>query len=169
MPLFPCLFLLALYRNVNVVDQTYQVPPGAWRYVDSADWRYPAWQSKAGPAIIHAAFTVASGPSVRLMVMDRAGLNKLERGESPALLRQTAAATTGTLRQRTGSPNDCILVLENRGSQAAAIVRLTVSVDSWDAPELSPGRRLAVLAVSFGVFFGLVGYSAGKLRRVFTK
>jgi hypothetical protein len=166
----PALFVLAiLYSNVKVVDQTYQVPPNNWRYIDSADWRYPELQWQNTPAIVRATYIVESGAPVRLMLLDRAGLDGLRRGEPPMPLRQTGISSAGVVIQRAASPNDCILVLENRGSAATAVVHLFVTVDSWNAAELSPQRKLAVLAISFCVFFGMLGYAGAKLWRVALK
>jgi hypothetical protein len=163
------LFLLAgAFHNLKVVDQTYQIPPNNWRYIDSADWRNPLeWRD--APAIIRASFKVESGPAVRLMIVDRASLERVQRGEEPTPLRQTISAAAGALVQRSGSPNDCILLLENRGAAATASVHLAVTIDSWDAAELSPERRLAVLAISFCVFFGMLGYAGAKLWRAAVK
>ena len=159
------IFLAILYRNVKVVDQTYQVPPNNWRYIDSADWRFPELDWRNTPAIVRASFVVEAGAPVRLMLIDRAGLEQLKRGDAPVPLRETTSATAGMVVQRSGSPNDSILVIENRGSPVTSVVRLVVTLDSWEAAELSPERKLAVLVVSFCVFFGMVGYAGAKLWR----
>lgn len=163
------LFLLAgAFHNLEVVGATYQIPPNNWRYIDSADWRYPLeWRDT--PAIIHASFKVESGPAVRMMIVDRASLKRIQRGEEPTPLAQTISATAGALTQRSGSPNDYILLLENRGAAATTSVHLRVTMDSWDAAELSPQRKLAVLTISFCVFFGMLGYAGAKLWRVAVK
>jgi hypothetical protein len=157
--------LLAAYHDVKVLDQTYQIPPNDWRYVDSKDWRYPAadWQDQ--PAIVSALFQVEAGPPARLLMMDRANLARLKRGESHEVLRGTPPVLSGIIQQRVGAPGDYVLVLWNPNPSRTAIARLTVSLDSWDATQLTAGRKLAVLAISFGVFFGLVGFSAIKLWR----
>jgi hypothetical protein len=164
---FALLLLAGAFHDINVVDQTYQIPAGNWRYIDSEDWHFPEPEWRDRSAIIRASYVVESGPPVRLLLMDRASLDSLRHGADAAPLQQTAAAALGVLRHRIGSPADCILVLENRGSPQTATVHLLVTLDSWEASELSPRRKLIVLAVSFGVFFGLVTYSAARLWKVF--
>lgn len=163
------LLFAGLFHNVNVIDDTYQIPPNNWRYVDSRDWRYAGLQQNERPGIVRASFVVKSGPPVRLLLMDRASLDALQRGGPPTPLRETAVAAAGVLAHRFDSAADCILVLENRGSPATSTVHLIVTVDSWESAELSPERKLVVLAVSFSVFFGMVTYSAARLWKVFRK
>ncbi|HEX3876242.1 MAG TPA: hypothetical protein VHW24_04610 [Bryobacteraceae bacterium] len=167
MPLFACLLFLTLFRNVNMVDRVDQVPPDNWRYIDSSNWRSPELQWREEPAIVTAVFTVESGAPVRLLMIDRAGLEELKTGHMPSPLRKTPPIRSGVLREHVGNPNDCVFVLENRGSPDSSVVRLRVSIDSWEAAELSPRRKLAVLAISFCVFVGITGYATSKLWRVF--
>lgn len=168
MPLALLLFLAA-YHDVRVVDQTYQIPPGNWRYLDAADFHHPEPDWRDRPAVLEAAFAVESGPPVRLLLLDRAGLDQLQQGGAPAPLQSTPSGRGGMLTERSGSPGDCVFVLENRASQQTAIVRLRVTMASWDAAVLSPQRKLWVLAISFGLFFATVSYSAAKLWRVFRR
>lgn len=167
--MIPLLLLLAAgsYRNINVFDQRYEVPHNTWSYTDPADWRFPQEEWRDLPATVRATYVVESGPPLRLLLMDRASLDAFEHGGPPTLLAATPAAAFGVLRRRVGSPADCFLVLDNRGSTETAVVHLMVTADSWNAAELSPRRKLVVLAVSFGLFFGMVGYSAAKLWKVF--
>jgi hypothetical protein len=165
MPFLACLLFLFAYRDVNVLDQTFQVPPDDWRYVDSTDWRRAGVEWKERPGVVKAFFDVESGPPVRLMLLNRADLDSLKRGEAGHIVRRTQAELRGGLAERTGRPGDYVIVLENRGSPETAIVRLRVTLDSWDATQLTPERRLAVLGISFAVFFGLVSFSAIKLWR----
>jgi hypothetical protein len=164
MPLFACLLLFTVFRNVNALDGTFQVPANEWRYLDSQEWRYPTPGMKDSPAIIRAAYTVESGPPVRMLLVDRGTLDSLKRGESRNAM-HGAAATSGRLQQRIGAPGDYVIVLDNHGSTDTAIVHMHVTLDSWDTTQLSPERKLAVLAISFAVFFGLVSFSAVKLWR----
>jgi hypothetical protein len=168
-PMFAWLLLVAFYHNLTVVDQSIRISADNWWYLDLAERRSPELDWRNGPALVRASYVVEQGQPVRLLLTNRAGVEQIERGQAPVKLRQTALGPAGMLWERTGSPDDCFLVLDNRGSPAPSTVRVRVTVDSWDAPQLSSGRKLAVLAISFGVFFGMVGYSASKLWRVFTR
>lgn len=169
--MLPASILLAavLFHGVPVVDQTYQIPPNNWRYVDAADWRATAVNWRDSPVTVHATFVVEAGPSVRLLMLDREHLDEMRQGAPPAPLEMTPFGRGGKLNVRTGSPGDSVLVIENRGSPQTAIVRLRVTLDSWSAPLVSPQRKLWVLALSFAFFFATVSYSAAKLWRVFKR
>jgi hypothetical protein len=169
MPGLVLLFLLVVFRGVSVLDQTYQVPPDNWRYVDSNEWQYPGLEWKEGPAIVNADFTVESGPPITMMLMDRANLDQLKHGELHEAAAGTTLAPNGRLGLRVASPRNYVLVLENRGSSQTTTVHVRVKIDSWDYTELTPERRLAVIALSFGVFFGIVTYSGAKLWRAFKR
>lgn len=160
---------LALLHQVRVVDQSYQIPPNNWRYVDAADWHAATQGWRDSPAIVHASFLVESGASVRLLLLDREHLEEMRQGAPPAALQSTPLGRAGTLSAETGAPGDCVLVLENRGSPQTAIVHLQVMLDSWNAGGVSRDRKVWVLALSFAFFFATVSYSAAKLWRVFRR
>jgi hypothetical protein len=166
MPFLVSLFLLAAIRNVTVLDQTFQVPADSWRYAESSEWRYPALEWKEGPAIVRAEYSVETGPPVRVMLMSRENLGRLKRGEAFRPPGRAPGQGNGVLQVRAGAPEDYVVVLDNRASKEPSSVHLHVSIATWNALQLAPGRRLAVLAISFGVFFGIVTYSASKLWRV---
>lgn len=156
MPFLAGLILLAISGGVGVVDQVYQVPAADWRYVDLGQLHRPV--------IVKAAFSVESGPPVRLMVLTRGALNHMSRGEPYTPLR-ALESQGGTFAHRIIQPGgEYAVALENRGSQPAS-VHLRILLDYGGAIQLSPERRLTVIAISFAVFFGLVGFSATKLWR----
>ncbi len=159
------LLLLAISSGANVLDDVYPAPAGNWRYIDSDEWRYPTASWKEDPAMLRAVFTVQTGPPVRMLLLDRENLQRLKRGEQAAALRQTPIGNGGTFRAQVRAPEDYVLVVENTAAAGPAMVRVRVWIDSTDAGQLSPQRRLAVLAISFGVFFGIVTYSAARLWR----
>jgi len=155
MPFLAGLILLALSGRVEVVDQVYQIPAADWRYVDLGPMRRPV--------IIKAAFSVESGPPVRLMALTRSDLDRMSHGEPYSPLR-ALESQGGSVEQRIAQPvGEYAVALENRGSQPAS-VHLRILLDFGD--QLSPERRLTVIAVSLAVFFGLVGFSAVRLLRV---
>ena len=157
LPLLACLLLFTISSSVELVDEVYQVPANDWRYVDLG--------LKQRSAIVKATFQVESGSPVRLMLMTRRDLERMSHGETYVALRDMQAARSGVIQQRTPSRGDYMVALENRGAPAAARVHLRITLDFGDATQLSPERRLAVIAISFAVFFGLVSFSAIKLWR----
>jgi hypothetical protein len=161
MPFLASLVLLAISGGVELVDEVYRVPAADWRYVDLGPIRRPV--------IVKAAFSVESGPNVLLMLMTSADLERMSHGESYAPL-AAVASHNGSFEHRIGPPGDFVVVLqnatlENRASRQPASVHLRILLDYGDATQLSPERRLTVIAISFAVFFGLVGFSANKLWR----
>ena len=167
MPFPTLLLVLAAFTDVRVVDQTYQIPPNNWRYVDAADWRAAAVDWRDSPVTVHAAFAVEAGPTVRVLMLEREHLDELRQGAAPAPVATTPFGRGGMLTARTGSPADSVLVIENRGSPETAIVHLRVTLDSWNAAVVSPERKLWVIGLSFAFFFATITYSAAKLRRAF--
>ena len=59
---------------------------------------------------------------------------------------------------------DTYVAIENRGPQPVR-VRLRVFLEQPRVRYLSRGRQLAVILISFGVFFAIVSLSARKLMR----
>jgi hypothetical protein len=57
---------------------------------------------------------------------------------------------------------DTYVVIENQAARAAR-VRLRVYLEQPQVRYLSRGRQLAVIAISFGVFFAIVSLSARRL------
>jgi hypothetical protein len=157
MPFVAGLILLAVSGGgIEVVNEAYQIPAADWRYVDLGHIRRPV--------IVKAFFRVESGPSVRLMVLTRADLDHMSHGEPYTPLR-ALESQGGMFAQRIIQPGgEYAVAVENHGSQPAS-VHLQILLDYGDATQLSPERRLTVIAISFAVFFGLVSFSATKLWR----
>jgi hypothetical protein len=161
MPFFASLVLLAISGGVELVDEVFQVPAADWRYVDLGSMRRPA--------IVKAAFSVESGLPIRLMLMTRGDLDRMSHGETYAPL-SAVASHSGSFEHRIRPPGDYVVVLENaaletRANPRPASVHLRILLDYGDATQLSPERKLTVIAISFAVFFGLVSFSATKLWR----
>jgi hypothetical protein len=156
MPLIAWMLLVAASSSVELVDQTYVIPANDWRFVDLG--------LRQRPALVKAAFDVQDGPPVQLILMERADLERLNRGETYAVVAATQVKLQGRLEVRTGKPGDYVVVVENRsGRVEAATVRLRVSIDFVEATQISPQRQLTVITISFAVFFGIVTYSGRRL------
>jgi hypothetical protein len=150
------LILLATSGGVELMNQVYQVPAADWRYVDLGQLHRRV--------IVKTVFSVESGPPVRLMLLTRSDYDRMSHGESFAPLR-AIASNGGNIEELISQPGAYVVALDNRGNPQPASVNLRIVLDFVDAAQLSPERRLTVIAISFGVFFGLVGFSAIKLWR----
>lgn len=158
------ILLLAATTHVDLVDEVYRIPAGQWRYVELG------LQQK--PAFVAADFEVQSGShQIRLALLRRDDLERLRAEEPAGVLAATNPGGSGKLRYQVRTPGEYALVLDNReDSEHAAVAHLHVSLDfgrnSGPAvTRLTPFRQIIVVAFSFAVFFGIVGYSTRRLLR----
>jgi hypothetical protein len=95
-------------------------------------------------------------------------LDRVRRGMPRRALAITAPDSFARLRYYTRTPGDYAVVVENRDPDHEATVRVRVWVDfgagqAMETTQLSPRRRLAVVAISLAVFFGIAGWSGRRL------
>jgi len=151
--------LLLSASRVELVDEVYQIPASEWRYVDLG--------LRQRPALVIAHFDVTAGPPrLRLALLERQDLEKLQAGAPHSVMDVTPEAASGVLSYRTPEAGDYVLVIDNQ-SRSPVSARIRVSLDfAGGGPavrRLSPERQLTVIAISFAVFFGIVTYSARRL------
>jgi hypothetical protein len=163
MPLFALVLAASAFQNLQLLDGTLSIPAHDWGYVDSRHWRYPDMKWQDGSARVHAEFEVKSGEPVGMMIVNRAGLERRRHDQGVTPIAESKVSRAGTLDAYVAAPDDFIVLLKN-DAPSPSEVHLTIFLDS---AELSSQRRLGVLLISFAVFFGMVGYSALRLRRVF--
>jgi hypothetical protein len=152
-----CLLAMAAPQSVDVTDEVYQLPPNDWRWVEiSLNQR---------AAVVNAQYAaVAGAPAIRAALVPRSDLRNLHSGEGLDDFDPTSASPAGRLRRHTREPGNYAVVIENR-SPAPAAVRVRIWLDFPVATTISPRRQLTVVAVSFAVFFAIVGFSARRLIR----
>ncbi len=159
---FVPLLLLAVSTRVNLVNDVYQIPAREWRYVELG--------LRQNPALVSARFDAAGGHSdVRLALMRRDDLEHLRNGLPHGIIAETTPGRSGEMHSYIPTPGDYVLVVDNLSDSAAGL-HLWVSLDFAPPPlpgarELSTGRRLTVIGISFAVFFGIVTFSARRLLR----
>lgn len=147
---------MAASSRVELVNQTFQIPANDWRFVDLG--------LRQRSALVRANFVVESGPPVRLLLMEQADMELLNRGEAHGAVMATPVGPAGHLAVHPGKPGDYVVVIENRtGRDESSRVRLRVSVDFVESTQLTPERQLTVVAISFAVFFGIVAYAGRRL------
>jgi hypothetical protein len=154
--------LLAAPASVELVDEVYQIPANEWRYVEI--------DLKQQPALVLATFQVLAGPAqARVALMRRQDLERLRAGQPHGLMTVTPLASSGNLSYFVHWPDDYAIVVDNRAAQPSA-VHLRISLEFGGSPgpavtRLSARRQLAVILISFAVFFGIVTFSARRLWR----
>ena len=158
------LALAAAPQMVPVMDETVTVP--------AADWKAFAIPVRQRVARIHCDFEVEGGGSgVRVLLIDRAGFERMSAGQGYSALAATAYQRLGGFVYR-APPGDYLIVADNRmEGRGPAEVRLQVTLVfdfGVGLPRtLSPERRAVVVGLSV-VFFGAVALVAGgRLWRAF--
>ena len=155
------LLLLAAATRVELVDDVYTIPASAWRYVQV--------DLKQTPVGVNCDFQVLTpGARVRAALLSRADLERFSDNQAHGFLAATPAEGSGRFHYRLHQAGQFAVVLDNRPAKAPVRVRLRVSLDFSGRPAhgvgtLSPQRRLAVILISFAVFFAIVTWSAKKL------
>jgi hypothetical protein len=156
------IFMLAAVTRVDLVDEVYRIPSGEWRYVELG--------LNQKPALVSSSYEVKSGSrQVRLALLRRADLERLREGLPHGVIEETPSGRLGALTPRVRGPGDFVMVVDNRGESPSS-VHLRISLDFGVRPgpevtRLSPRRQLAVILISFAVFFGIVTWSARRLLR----
>jgi hypothetical protein len=154
--------LLAAPTSVELVDEVYQIPANEWRYVD--------FTLKQQPALVSATFQVLTGSQqARIALMRSQDLERLRAGQPHGVMAVTPLASHGNLSYYVHWPDDYAIVVDNHASQPSA-VHLRISLEFGGSPgpavtRLSSRRQLAVILISFAVFFGIVTFSARRLWR----
>jgi hypothetical protein len=148
------LFLLAASARMDLVDENFEIPASDWRYVPR-----PLTQQ---PAMVDCVFqSDRPDAQVRLVLLSHADLNAWRVGREHQEIAATPVGPGGTLRMPVHDL-DTYIAIENRAPRPVR-VRLHVYLEQPQVRYLSRGRQLAVIAISFGVFFGIVSLSARKL------
>lgn len=163
MTLLAGLFLLAASGRVELVDQVFDIPAAVWRYVDEI-------ALKQTPVLLDCDFeSLTRGPGLRVALLSRADLDRLRGGHPHGFIAASPPLPQGRLEYLVRTPGEYAIVVDNRDGPAVQ-VRLRVSLDFSSRGEtqvryLSRDRQLAVIVISFAVFFGIVFYSARRLLR----
>ena len=159
MTLFPLAILLLASARI-VLDDTIEIPRAEWKYIDIA-----AGEAKA---VVNCEYEVLTpNAEVRVIWIPRKDLEFFRGGGRGRILAATAFGREGRLRHLAPEAGDYAIALENSPTgRSSARVKVRVWVEGAVSPRYaSPQRRLAVILISCVVFFGLVSFSAFKLRR----
>lgn len=155
-------FLATLPLYAGIADNPpFQLQPGDYRILDL--------RVKQTPLRVDASFQVTEGEgSVHMELLPFHAFRSMQRGQPHQALAATADGSSGTFRQTIEEPGIYRIVITNRPNAKVATVALSVSTDrnpAIVATELPAKRRIVVIAVSFLLFFAMVGYSGWKLRQ----
>lgn len=164
MNLFAWLVFLAAGR-VELVDQVFEIPAAEWRYVDQIVVRQM-------PVTVDCNFElVGRGQGVRIALLSHGDLNRLRQERPHGFIAATPRMPRGSMRYQVRVPGEYAIVVDNREGEASPVrvhLRLALDFSGQAEPQvryLSRPRQLAVILISFAVFFGIVIWSARRLLR----
>jgi len=157
-----CFFALAAATRVDLVDEVYSIPADKWHYVDV--------RLKQQPALVLARFDSPDSAAVRLVLMRREDMEHLFEGLPYGVVNEVGPARSGTLRAEVPLGDYAVVVDNREANSRPATVHLRVWLDFSKGgltTQISSERQLAVIVISFAVFFAIVGYSMSKLWKSF--
>ena len=156
------ILLLAASTASEFTNEVETVPAGDWKYIE-----IPLHQKSAR---ILASYEVLSDAGhVRMALMLREDLERMSP-DLPGSILATPQGRRGYFADAVRRVGDYVVVLDNQEGRQAARVRLRVSLDFGAGREsevgrLTPRRQFTVVAISCAAFFGIVAFSARRLRR----
>lgn len=156
------LVLVASSARVALVDEVFQIP--------ASDWRYVPVLVREKTALVAVDFHERSGsPEIRVALLRKGDVERLRGGRPHGMLATAGPAPAGRLRYPAAEPGEYAIVVENGGDRPAAVhLRAWLDFGARPGPavsRVSPPRQLAVILISFAVFFGIVTWSARTLLR----
>lgn len=121
------------------------------------------------PGTVNLRYYLIQGEAgIRAVVISKADQPRFRNGRPVKELAATPYARSGQLKVHLATPGDYVIILDNRAeARASAHVQVnghvTYDREPVNAWELPPHRRYAVVAVSLGLFFGLVWWSGSRV------
>ena len=157
------LLLLASTQRVEIVNGPFEIPPGKWYQVGLG-------LRQGRPVLVSADFEVHGGPEIRLEFLRREDLGARLEGRPNSFLAMSPQGRSGRLRYLVRERGYYVVFLDNRQGAQAVTGHLRVEEDfgrrrNPEVSQLSPQRQIAVIVISFAVFFAIVTYSARHLLR----
>ena len=157
------LLLLASTQRVEIVNGPFEIPPGKWYQVGLG-------LRQGRPVVVSADFELHKGPHIRLEFLRREDLQQRLEGRPNSFLAMTALGRSGHLRYLVRERGYYVIFLDNRQGTQTVTGHLHVEEDFGprripEVSQLSPQRQIAVIVISFAVFFAIVTYSARHLLR----
>ena len=121
------------------------------------------------PAEVECRFAVLKGnPTVHLELLRTSEFRRFDRGHKYEILALSPVSRGGAFRKMIRTPGLYTLMALNEKGAPAAIVSMDETTNlnpmgSVTATELPPHRRLAVILISFALFFSIVTWAGLKM------
>ncbi len=161
--------LLALL--LAAIPTTNAIPTPQAMRLEPGDYRWVPFTVKQIPTEADCKFEVLQGgPTVQLELLPMGEFRAFSRGKEHETLAVSPQSMKGAFRRMIDRPGQYAVVLKNSSKTEAVTVSLEFSTDlnpnaNVVAQELPPHKRLTVILISFGVFFGMVSWSGVQLIR----
>jgi len=155
--------LLASTGAVNAQQVPFRLDPGEFRWIP--------FTVNQIPTEVECHFNVVKGEaSVHMELLPMTEFRRFNRGREHETLAVSDDARSATFRRIVDTKGQYAVVVVNKAGALPAMVSLEVRTDlnpnaDVVAKMLPPGRRLAVIAISFAIFFVTVSWSGFKLIR----
>jgi hypothetical protein len=141
----------------------FQLAPGEYRHLE--------FTVRQVPTEVECKFHVLDGDdSVGLELLPRSELVRYELRREHVTLAVFPPSRDGAIRLLVNDPGRYVVAVKNRREARTATVTMELATDvnpnsDVVAQELPPAKRMAVIAISFLMFFSMVAFSGYKLLR----
>jgi hypothetical protein len=156
-------FLPLLALLLSTPPHAFQLAPG--------DYRWIPFTVVTTPTQVDCRFEVLQGAAtVRVELLPMREFRAFAHGREHDTLAALPDSHGGSFRRMVDEPGQYAVIAINERNAPPATVSLEMATDinpnaDLAARELPAGRRLAVIVVSFGLFFALVSFSGFRLLR----
>lgn len=156
--IFPALLLLAAPAGrVDLADEVHEIP--------AAEWKFYELKLRQVPVNLRCSFDVPTAENLRVVIAKSASRGKFDHD----MLAATPFRPRGFVQYTVREPGDYDVIFDNRPGMTRRKVHLHISLDfTARGPQITyvpRSRQLAVILISFAVFFGIVIWSGRKLWR----
>jgi hypothetical protein len=144
-------------------DQSFKLEPG--------DFRWVPFTVRQTPTSVDCSFEVVQGnATVHAELLPMSEFRLFDRGRPHETMAVSATGARGAFRRVIDAPGQYAVVVVNARNVRRVMVSLHLETElnpkgADVARTLPPGRRLAVLLISFGVFLVTAAWSSRKLIR----
>jgi len=141
--------------------------------LEPGDYRWIPFTVRQVPSEVDCRFEVLQGgPSVHMELLPMSEFRAFNRGREHETLAVSPNSKSGAFHRILDKPGQYAVVIRNSAKAETVTVSIEVSTEANPNPaavarELPPRRRLTVILISFGLFFGIVCWSGLKLVRNF--
>lgn len=142
--------------------------------LDSGEFQWIDFRVNQVPTEVDCRFRVVRGDaSVHMELLSEREFDQLNKGGTHATLAVSDDGKFGRIRRLLDWRGRYVVAVVNKRGARPALVTFELRTDvnpnsNVSARELSPERRLAVIAISFGIFFAIVAFCGWKMMRAFS-